>query len=57
MAGTEEQQETVVLDGDKVITIRHGDILEIKRAKNCTTLIQLNDISFLENIRKKMDRI
>lgn len=52
-----ESEQTAVFDGDQVLEMGCGDTLEICRAKSCTTLIQLKNVSFLENLRSKMDRI
>ena len=48
---------SAVFDGDQVFPLRYGERLEICRAPKYTTLIQLKNVSFLENIRQKMDRI
>lgn len=50
-------EQTAVFDGDQVLELRQGDSLEICRSESCTTLIQLKNVSFLENLRSKMDRI
>ena len=46
-----------VFDGDQVFPLHYGEKLEICRAPKYTTLIQLKNVSFLENIRQKMNRI
>ena len=48
---------SAVLDGDQALPLHYGERLEIGRAPKYTTLIQLKNVSFLENIRQKMDRI
>ncbi len=48
---------SAVFDGDQVFPLHYGEQLEICRAPKYTTLIQLKNVSFLENIRQKMDRI
>lgn len=48
---------SAVFDGDQVFPLHYGERLEICRAPKYTTLIQLKNVSFLENIRQKMDRI
>lgn len=50
-------EQTAVFDGDQVLELKEGDSLEICRSESCTTLIQLKNVSFLENLRSKMDRI
>lgn len=52
-----ESEQTAVFDGDQVLEMGCGDTLEIRRSQSCTTLIQLKNVSFLENLRSKMDRI
>lgn len=47
-------QQTAVFDGDQILPIREGDTLEICRSKCYVTLIQLQNVSFLENLRNKM---
>lgn len=49
--------QTAVFDGDQVLELKQGDTLEICRSESSTRLIQLKNVSFLENIRSKMDRI
>lgn len=51
------RSHSAVFDGDQVFPLHYGEQLEICRAANYTTLIQLKNVSFLENIRQKMDRI
>lgn len=51
------RSHSAVFDGDQVFPLHYGEQLEISRAPKYTTLIQLKNVSFLENIRQKMDRI
>ncbi len=44
-------------DGDTVVDIEPGDTVEIAKADIDTTLIQLKQVPFLENIRNKMRQI
>ncbi len=44
-------------DGDTVVDLRGGARIEIERSQLCTPLIQLRQVSFLENIRNKMKQI
>ncbi len=53
----ESKQQTAVFDGDHVLEILPGDTLEIRRADRYTRLIQLDNVPFLENLRKKMTRV
>ena len=48
---------SAVFDGVQVFPLHYGEKLEICRAPKYTTLIQLKNVSFLENIRQKMNRI
>ena len=48
---------SAVFDGDQVFPLHYGEKLEICRAPKYTTLIQLKNESFLENIRQKLNRI
>lgn len=53
----ESRQQTAVFDGDHVLEIYPGDTLEICRARRYTSLIQLENVTFLENLRNKMTRV
>ncbi|MCD8371432.1 MAG: NAD(+)/NADH kinase [Clostridiales bacterium] len=55
--GGPDQVQNVVFDGDLEIELNPGDTLEIGRAANVTTLIQLKRGTFLETLRDKMARI
>lgn len=57
LACSEDKQQTAVFDGDQVVNMTCEDTLEISRAANYTTLIQLQNVSFLETLRNKLDRI
>ena len=46
-----------VFDGDQVMNLGAGEELEIRESDSYTTLIQLKDVPFLENIRKKLTRV
>ena len=54
-AGGEGQM--AVFDGDLALNLGTGESLEIRESQSCTTLIQLRDVSFLENLRSKMNPI
>lgn len=57
LMGRDNQEQTAVFDGDQVLDLGPGDTLEIGKSQNHTTLIQLNNVSFLENLKIKMARI
>ena len=44
-------------DGDTVVDIEPGDTIEIAKSEIETTLIQLKQVPFLENIRNKMKQV
>ena len=54
---TGRKSYSAVFYGDQAFPLHCGERLEICRAPQYTTLIQLKNVSFLENIRQKMDRI
>lgn len=51
------QKQMAVFDGDQVIDLGANEVLEIQEADSRTTLIQLKDVPFLENIREKLTRV
>ena len=51
------QKQMAVCDGDQVIDLGANEVLEIQESDSQTTLIQLKDVSFLENIREKLTRV
>ena len=51
------QKQMAVFDGDQVMNLGAGEELEIRESDSYTTLIQLKDVPFLENIRKKLTRV
>ena len=51
------QKQMAVFDGDQVIDLGANEVLEIREADSQTTLIQLKDVPFLENIREKLTRV
>ena len=57
MAGDSGRRQMVVFDGDQVMDFDSEDKLEIHRSSRYTTLIQLKNISFLENLRNKVSRV
>lgn len=52
-----DKEQTAVFDGDQVVDLKPGDTLEIFRSRNHTVLIKLKNISFLETLRNKMERV
>lgn len=57
MKGNPEKKQLVVFDGDHVVKFGYEDKLEIRKSSNYTTLIQLKNISFLDNLSNKMSRV
>lgn len=53
----ERKPQSAVFDGDQVLALEPGDAVEIRRSGKYTSLIQLGNAPFLENLRKKMARI
>ena len=51
------QNQMAVFDGDQTLNLGDQDRLEIRESDRFTTLIQLKNISFLENLRSKMNPI
>lgn len=51
------QNQMAVFDGDQTLNLGDRDSLEIRESDRFTTLIQLKNISFLENLRSKMHPI
>ena len=57
VTGGEDREQFLSFDGDTVVKLRRGDRIEVERSEITTTLVQLSQVSFLENIRKKMKHI
>ena len=57
VTGGEDREQFLSFDGDTVAKLRRGDRIEVERSEITTTLVQLSQVSFLENIRKKMKHI
>ena len=57
VTGGEDREQFLSFDGDTVVKLRRGDRIEVERSEITTTLVQLIQVSFLENIRKKMKHI
>ena len=50
----EDGEQAAVFDGDTAVDMSRGDVIEISRSTVETTLVKLNDISFMDNLRRKM---
>lgn len=57
MKGDPECRQMAIFDGDQVVKLGYEDRLEIRKTANYTTLIQLKNISFLDNLSNKMSRV
>ena len=57
VTGGEDREQFLSFDSDTVVKLRRGDRIEVERSEITTTLVQLSQVSFLENIRKKMKHI
>lgn len=57
MKGNPEKKQMVVFDGDMVVPFGYEDKLMIEKSSKYTTLIQLKNISFLDNLSNKMSRV
>lgn len=57
VTGGEDREQFLSFDGDTVVKLRRGDRIEVERSEITTTLVQFSQVSFLENIRKKMKHI
>ena len=57
VTGGEDREQFLSFDGDTVVKLRRGDRIEVERSEITTTLVQLSQVSFLDNIRKKMKHI
>jgi NAD+ kinase len=55
--GNEGMVHAAVFDGDTVIELRTGDYVEIHKSETKTILVKLKNISFLDNLRNKMEGI
>ena len=49
-----EGEQTAVFDGDTAVDMSKGDVIEISRSSLETTMVKLNEDSFLDNVRNKM---
>ena len=47
----------LVVDGDDSVSLKNGDVIELRESEIFAGLIKLKKGSFLDNIRNKMNRI
>lgn len=57
MGGRGNGKQFLSFDGDTMVEVKKGDRIEVERSGESTTLIQLKEMPFLENIRRKMRQI
>lgn len=57
LTGQGELEPFLSFDGDTAVRLRQGDRIGIGKSKIRTTLVQLKQVPFLENIRNKMKQI
>ncbi len=57
MKGNPERKQLVVFDGDMVVPFGYEDKLIIEKSSRYATLIQLKNISFMDNLGNKINRI
>ena len=53
----ERKQQVAVFDGDQMTVLEPGDVIEIRRSEKYTSMIQMGNAPFLENLRNKLARI
>ena len=51
------QRQMAVFDGDQVMALEAGELLTVGESGSYTMLIQMKNVPFLENIRKKLARV
>jgi NAD+ kinase len=51
----DKEKASVSFDGDSVVTLRPGERFVIAKAPNITKICKLNNLSFLELLRRKME--
>lgn len=57
LTGQGDSEPFLSFDGDTAVKLKKGDRIEIEKSEIKTTLVQLKEVPFLENIRKKMRQI
>lgn len=57
LTGYTGRKQMVVFDGDQTVDIDSSEKLTIRCSSNYTTLVRLKNVSFLENLRDKMNRV
>ena len=53
----EDAAVSLEIDGDSSCDIYNGDVIKIKRAKNTTKTIKVDNISFYQILRKKLSKV
>jgi len=53
---TDIEEACVTFDGQNIVSLKTGDRIQIRKAEKYTNLVNLNDMSFLETLRRKMSR-
>ena len=53
----EDEEAEVSFDGDRFVHIKVGDSIHIKKAPDSAKILKLNQLSFLQILRKKMQEI
>ena len=49
--------QAVGFDGDTVLEVGEGDTITVERSELKTTMVKINHVSFLDNLRGKMTQI
>lgn len=53
----EDEEAEVSFDGDRFVHMKVGDSIHIRKADVCAKILKLNQLSFLQILRKKMQEI
>ena len=53
----EDEEAEVSFDGDRFVHMQVGDSIHIKKAPESAKILKLNQLSFLQILRKKMQEI
>ena len=53
----EDEEAEVSFDGDRFVHMKVGDSIHIKKAPESAKILKLNQLSFLQILRKKMQEI
>lgn len=57
IGGGEDVKRLISFDGDTTVELKKGDRIEVEKSNTTTKLVQLREVPFLENIRRKMRQI